>query len=83
MLRVRGCKLIGTLEKEDRKRQEVWAVKDSRISHLLVGYEADNRVRYVTALARTVDHRFVIRKLPISNPRNRATLPATTNSPGR
>jgi hypothetical protein len=46
-------KSIGSLEKEDRKRQEVWAVKDSRISHLLVGYDADNRVRYVTAIART------------------------------
>ena len=46
-------KAIGKLEKEERKRQEVWAVKDSRISHLLVGYDADNRVRYVTALART------------------------------
>jgi hypothetical protein len=46
-------KSIGSLEKEDRKRQEVWAVKDSRISHLLVGYDADSRVRYVTAIART------------------------------
>ena len=44
---------IGSLEKEDRKRQEVWAVKDPRISHLLVGYDADYRVRYVTAIART------------------------------
>jgi len=46
-------KSIGIMEREDRKRQEVWAVKDSRISHLLVGYDADYRVRYVTALART------------------------------
>lgn len=46
-------KSIGSLEREDRKRQEVWTVKDSRISHLLVGYDADNRVRYVTAIART------------------------------
>ena len=46
-------KSIGSLEREDRKRQEVWAVKDVRISHLLVGYDADNRVRYVTAIART------------------------------
>src|SRR5689334_4021821 len=45
-------KAIGQLEKEDR-RQEVWAIKDPRISHLLVGYDADYRVRYVTALART------------------------------
>ena len=44
---------IGSLEREDRKRQEVWAIKDPRISHLLVGYDADNRVRYVTAIART------------------------------
>src|SRR6185369_4253047 len=44
---------IASLEREDRKRQEIWAVKDSRISHLLVGYDADNRVRYVTAIART------------------------------
>jgi hypothetical protein len=45
-------KAIGQLEKEDRKRQEVWAIKDPRISHLLVGYDADYRVRYVTAIAR-------------------------------
>jgi hypothetical protein len=44
---------IGTLERDARKRQEVWAVKDERISHLLVGYDAEFRVRYVTALART------------------------------
>ncbi|HEY0367462.1 MAG TPA: hypothetical protein VGC73_13410 [Pyrinomonadaceae bacterium] len=46
-------KSIGSLEKEARQRQEVWAIKDVRISHLLVGYDADNRVRYVTAIART------------------------------
>ena len=50
---VARMKSIGNLEKETRKRQEVWAVKDVRISHLLVGYDADNRVRYVTAIART------------------------------
>jgi len=44
---------IGQLEKEDRKRQEVWTLKDPRFSHLLVGYDADYRVRYVTAIART------------------------------
>ena len=44
---------IGNLDREDRKRQEVWTVKDPRISHLLVGYDADYRVRYVTAIART------------------------------
>jgi len=49
---VARLKTIGNLERETRKRQEVWAVKDARISHLLVGYDADNRVRYVTAIAR-------------------------------
>lgn len=46
-------KALGQLEKEDRKRQEVWAIKDPRISHLLVGYDAENRVRYITAIARS------------------------------
>src|SRR6185295_9144239 len=46
-------KSIGSLEREARKQQEVWTVKDARISHLLVGYDLDNRVRYVTAIART------------------------------
>ena len=43
---------IGSLQRETRKRQEVWAVKDDRISHVLVGYDPELRVRYVTALAR-------------------------------
>ena len=50
---VARLKSIGSLEKEQGKRQEVWALKDPRISHLLVGFDADNRVRYVTAIART------------------------------
>jgi hypothetical protein len=45
-------KSMGNLEKEARKRQEVWAIKDPRVSHLLVGYDTDFRVRYVTAIAR-------------------------------
>lgn len=44
---------IGTLERETRKRQEVWAIKDARFSHLIVGYDPEFRVRYVTAMART------------------------------
>jgi hypothetical protein len=46
-------KAIGRLEKQERKRQEVWAVNDARVSHLLVGYDTEYRVRYVTAIART------------------------------
>jgi hypothetical protein len=47
----------GKLEKEERKRQEVWALSDRRVSHLIVGFDADYRVRYVTAIARTVGPR--------------------------
>ena len=43
---------LGSLERETRKRQEVWAIKNARISHLLVGYDPEMRVRYVTAIAR-------------------------------
>lgn len=43
---------LGSLEKEQRKNQEVWAVTDRRVSHLIVGFDPDDRVRYVTALAR-------------------------------
>ena len=50
---VARLKSIGSLDKEQGNRQEVWALKDPRISHLLVGFDADNRVRYVTAIART------------------------------
>lgn len=45
-------KTIGRLEKEERKRQEVWAVNDSRVSHILIGYDPEYRVRYITAIAR-------------------------------
>ena len=50
-------KAIGRLEKEERKRQEVWAVNDARVSHLLVGYDTEYRVRYVTAIARAAGPR--------------------------
>jgi hypothetical protein len=43
----------GSLEKEERKRQEVWALSDRRVSHLIVGFDPDYRVRYLTAVSRT------------------------------
>src|ERR1700752_5405017 len=45
-------KTIGSLEKEERKRQEDWAVNDPRVSHILIGYAPEYRVRYITAIAR-------------------------------
>jgi len=43
---------LGSLEKEARKRQEVWALTDPRISHLIIGFDPELHVRYVTAIAR-------------------------------
>lgn len=45
-------KTFGRLEKQERKRQEVWAVDDPRVSHILIGYDPEFRVRYITAIAR-------------------------------
>ena len=56
-------KAMGNLEKEERKRQEVWAITDPRISHLLVGYDAEYRVRYVTAIARTAGPRITYQEI--------------------
>lgn len=56
-------KSLGRLEREERKRQEVWAVDDPRISHLLIGYDADYRVRYVTAIARAGGPRIRYREI--------------------
>lgn len=44
---------LGALERKEKKRQEVWRVRDAHYSHLLVGFDAAGRVRYVTAVARS------------------------------
>lgn len=43
---------LGRLERNERKRQEVWEITDPRFSHLLLGYDTAGKVRYVTAVAR-------------------------------
>ncbi|HLL74566.1 MAG TPA: hypothetical protein VK421_04825 [Pyrinomonadaceae bacterium] len=50
---------IGRLEKEERKKQEVWVLNDEpRFGHLIVGFDkATGRVRYVTAKARPAGER--------------------------
>jgi hypothetical protein len=48
----RRLKRIGILEREERGRQEVWKLgRESRFAFMLVGFDADFRVRYVTAIA--------------------------------
>jgi hypothetical protein len=44
---------IGRFEREERGRQEVWTLlNDPRFTSLLVGYDREYKVRYVTAIAR-------------------------------
>jgi hypothetical protein len=46
-------KAIGKFARDERKRQEIWEVKDNpHFSHVVVGFDARNTVRYITAVAR-------------------------------
>ncbi|HJP90597.1 MAG TPA: hypothetical protein VJ875_01495 [Pyrinomonadaceae bacterium] len=80
-------KSLGSLEKDERKLQEVWALRDARISHLLVGYDDEFRVRYVTAIAREGGPR--IRYQEVANLKsaqrieNQGNLRLTWEVPGR
>ncbi len=42
---------IGHLQREEKKRQEVWEVRDKYFSHVIVGFDEEWRVRFVTAVA--------------------------------
>lgn len=45
---------IGQLEKEEKRQQEIWALKDNdAYSHLIIAYNKDNnQVRFITAVAK-------------------------------
>ena len=45
-------KAMGTLLRKEEKRQEVWQIRDASFSHLIVGFNKENRLRYVTAVSR-------------------------------
>jgi hypothetical protein len=46
-------KAIGKFERDERKRQEIWAVKDNpHFSHVVVGFDASNTLRFITAVSR-------------------------------
>lgn len=60
----RHLKKIGTLEKEERGRQEVWMLaREPRFGSVLVGFDKEFRVRYVTAIAREGGRRMRYREL--------------------
>lgn len=44
---------IGSRKKDDSSKHDIWDVRDSRISILMLKYSKDHQVRYVTAMART------------------------------
>ena len=49
----RQLKKMGTLDREERGRQEVWTLsREPRFASVLVGFDTDFKVRYVTAIAR-------------------------------
>jgi hypothetical protein len=49
----RRLQKIGRMEREERGRQEVWTLeKEPRFASVLVGYDKEFKVRYVTAIAR-------------------------------
>ena len=44
---------VGRFEREERGRQEVWTLtNEPRFASLLVGYDREYKVRYITAIAR-------------------------------
>ena len=45
-------KELGTLVRKEEKRQEAWQIREPSFSHLIVGFNKDAKLRYVTAVAR-------------------------------
>ena len=43
---------IGTFERDERKQQAVWQVRDPSFSHVIIGMTKEGKLRYVTAVAR-------------------------------
>ena len=43
---------IGTFVRDERKRQQIWSVRDETFSHLIIGLDQQDEVRFVTAVAR-------------------------------
>jgi hypothetical protein len=49
-------KEIGKLIRLEKKRQEIWTLKsDPRFGHLVVGYDKEDKIRYVSAFAKPKD----------------------------
>lgn len=55
---------IGTFERDERKQQAIWQVRDPSFSHVIMGMSKDGKLRYITAIARTDSD---ARRLPYSS----------------
>lgn len=49
----KGLQEIGTFVRPDRRRQEVWQLRNTPFAHVIVGYEKEGSLRFITAVART------------------------------
>jgi hypothetical protein len=45
-------KALGTLVRKEEKRQEAWQIHNPHFSHLIVGFNKEGKLRYVTVVAR-------------------------------
>ena len=43
---------IGKFARPERKRQEIWEIRDPSFSHIIIGFEKEGQLRFVTAVAR-------------------------------
>lgn len=43
---------IGSMVREEGKRQEVWQLRDARFGSAIVGYDDESKVRFITAIAK-------------------------------
>ena len=86
---------IAVFERDERKRQQVWKMKDaSRYSHVAIGYDEKNQIRYITAFVDKALAKERIRfadlgdlskaKKEITEPHHRYTweVPAIEDKPG-
>ena len=46
-------KTVGNFVRDEAKRQEVWTVNDPRWAGAIVGFDREERVRFITAVAKT------------------------------
>jgi hypothetical protein len=44
---------IGTFVRDERKKQQIWTVRDDHFSHVIIALDKSDRLRFITAVARS------------------------------